>query len=358
MIGVGFNPIPNISLGDMQDIFDIESEIDVIELDLCDSKKNEKPPVDTDRILKQFSIPNNAILNTQGNNSSSESIKSNTPDNTCIQSEEEKELLERLRIAEENKKAEEEKALRLRRLQEEAARAEQEAQLAKQKREEEEQRLNEQKQRQIREEQERIEREKEEKRREEERRKEEQHREEIRRAQEELDRQREQLRLEQLRMEQDRIRAEQERVRAEQAELDRLKAARDAEKLRVAQAREAELARIQRENEIKTKQENERLRQEKIKLLLAAKSKKEEEERRRKQLELVRRKESEKYERYDSLDIDALYKEVRVFLKVHNIEKSIIDTKLLENEFGKNNVKKLLLKAYLIQLGKGVTVGR
>lgn len=65
-----------------------------------------------------------------------------------------------------------------------------------------------------------------------------------------------------------------------------------------------------------------------------------------------------KYDRYNSLDIDALYNEVKLFLKKHNIEKKLIDKKLLESEFGEQNIRKLILKSYLISMKKGVTVGR
>ena len=61
---------------------------------------------------------------------------------------------------------------------------------------------------------------------------------------------------------------------------------------------------------------------------------------------------------YNSLDIDALYSEVRKFLKSKNIDKKVIDIAILESKFGKDNIRKLLLKSYLISIGKGVTVGK
>ena len=62
--------------------------------------------------------------------------------------------------------------------------------------------------------------------------------------------------------------------------------------------------------------------------------------------------------KYDMMDVEALYGEVRKFLKLHNIDRKIIDIKILENEFGRANIKKLIVKSYLISIGKGVTVGR
>lgn len=62
--------------------------------------------------------------------------------------------------------------------------------------------------------------------------------------------------------------------------------------------------------------------------------------------------------KYDGLEIDALYEAVKVFLKKHNIERKLIDKKVLEDEFGEQNIHKLIIKSYLISMKKGVTIGR
>lgn len=63
-------------------------------------------------------------------------------------------------------------------------------------------------------------------------------------------------------------------------------------------------------------------------------------------------------DRYSSMDIDALYKEVRRFMQDSGVSKTTIDRQVLEREFGAANVKKLLLKSYIIIMGRGITIGR
>ena len=82
---------------------------------------------------------------------------------------------------------------------------------------------------------------------------------------------------------------------------------------------------------------------------------------RREQLKALNSKNNDEKESkidYSSLDIDSLYKEVRNLLKANNIEHNIVDVKVLESRFGKSNIKKLIIKSYLISIGKGVTIGR
>jgi len=62
--------------------------------------------------------------------------------------------------------------------------------------------------------------------------------------------------------------------------------------------------------------------------------------------------------RYDETNIDVLYSEVKKFLKAAGVEKTIVDRKLLDDKFGERNVKKLILKSYLIAIGRGVTIGK
>ena len=61
---------------------------------------------------------------------------------------------------------------------------------------------------------------------------------------------------------------------------------------------------------------------------------------------------------YDDMDIDKLYGEVRVFLEENGVSFKPVDISLLEITFGKHNIKKLIMKNYLILLKNGVTTGR
>ena len=61
---------------------------------------------------------------------------------------------------------------------------------------------------------------------------------------------------------------------------------------------------------------------------------------------------------YSELDIDALYNEVRTFMQSKGVAKSIIDRRVIEKRFGSHNIRKLILKSYLISIGKGVTIGK
>lgn len=63
-------------------------------------------------------------------------------------------------------------------------------------------------------------------------------------------------------------------------------------------------------------------------------------------------------DKYDSLDIDALYNEVKAYMNKMGVGRSLMNRKQLEDEFGQENVKRLLLKSYLITLGNRVTIGR
>ena len=61
---------------------------------------------------------------------------------------------------------------------------------------------------------------------------------------------------------------------------------------------------------------------------------------------------------YDTMEIEALYSEVRKYMGSLGIDKSIVDVKLLNEKFGSSNIRKLILRSYLISIGKGVTIGR
>ena len=65
-----------------------------------------------------------------------------------------------------------------------------------------------------------------------------------------------------------------------------------------------------------------------------------------------------KIDMYTAMKDNELYIEVRKFLKKREIQKKPADVKELNEEFGAANIKKLILKSYLISTGKGVTIGR
>lgn len=65
-----------------------------------------------------------------------------------------------------------------------------------------------------------------------------------------------------------------------------------------------------------------------------------------------------KYDRYALMSTEALYKEVKQYMKKMGVSKRPIDQSALNNKFGETNIKKLIQKSYLIKAGKGVTTGR
>lgn len=62
--------------------------------------------------------------------------------------------------------------------------------------------------------------------------------------------------------------------------------------------------------------------------------------------------------RYEGMEIETLYKEVKKFMQAHGVEKNAVDKGLIEEEFGVKNIKNLIARSYLIVMRKGVTVGR
>ena len=61
---------------------------------------------------------------------------------------------------------------------------------------------------------------------------------------------------------------------------------------------------------------------------------------------------------YSNMDIESLYKEVRQYMLDKGVRRRIIDLSELESKFGRDNIKKLILKSYLILIGRGVTIGK
>ena len=382
-MGIGFNILPNISLGDMEAVMDIENEVKV----MSEQKSVTRTQVNKDDILKMFTLdtPKTSVdtretvrtqqtISKQAQDKHIETIKNKLTNDTVggsTISNEEIELKNRLKAAEEQRRAEEARLERIRKLEEEARIAEQEAELARKKREAEERRIEEEQRiRQLR-------------AAEEARKREEEERERIRAEQERI-RIEEAQRLERIRQEQaklDRIRAEQQLLEQQRLEQQRLEQQRMAEMQRKEQerldAQRHEQERLEAERKEKEELAEKKKKEELLKQLMEQKkheaAKKPVEQKPVRTTQSTQNKGIDKlkssitsqeikpaahYERYSQLDTDALYDEVRKFLKKHNVEKKIVDIKILEDEFGKPNIKKLILKSYLISIGKGVTVGR
>ena len=166
-----------------------------------------------------------------------------------------------------------------------------------------------------------------------------------------------------LELEKQRFIEEQE---AEKARLlSQLKAERDKmeeERLKLEEFKRQERERLQREIE----EEARKIEEEKRKLRELA----EEKELERVRLEEVQRGREEKGEvdqaevrvsnqqRYEGLEIEVLYKEVKKFMVGHGVGKKPVAKELLEEEFGVKNIKILIARSYLIMMRRGVTIGR
>ncbi len=61
---------------------------------------------------------------------------------------------------------------------------------------------------------------------------------------------------------------------------------------------------------------------------------------------------------YATMDIESLYEEVKQFMLDNGVSKRAVDRKLLENKFGVSRIRELILKSYLILVGKGLTIGK
>lgn len=61
---------------------------------------------------------------------------------------------------------------------------------------------------------------------------------------------------------------------------------------------------------------------------------------------------------YSSLEIEALWIEVRKFMLSNGVQSKLISKKLVEDKFGASNIKKLYLKGYLIPFGSKLTIGK
>ena len=64
-----------------------------------------------------------------------------------------------------------------------------------------------------------------------------------------------------------------------------------------------------------------------------------------------------KQEKYALLTDDRLVQYVEQFLKEHGVQQEAVDRKVLENEFGAQNIQKLIRKSRLILIKNGITIG-
>lgn len=64
-----------------------------------------------------------------------------------------------------------------------------------------------------------------------------------------------------------------------------------------------------------------------------------------------------KIDLYSSMDEKALYREVRKFLEERNVRKAPVERSVVEKEFGKENIDKLIKRGYLVCIGRGITIG-
>ena len=406
MVGsMGFNPIPNISLGDMEELFDIENEMELMSDKSVDKPAAKSIPSKED-IIKEFMIDMGSdkqqVQEIKSKPEQLDNQQTNIEINVSaedLRSKEEKQAAASTKLLD-NKQVElEQERERLRKEEERLRRIELEQQLLNKQlletqRKQEEERLRQEK---VREEQirreivQRLFRETEEKLRAQEKA-----REEKERAEKERQRLENELREQKQRAyEQELLRQKAEaearakleaeaRIRAEEAAkaekrqneeyIKRLLAEKDRrDKLAKQKAEREKAEQLQRQKQAQQAQQTQQLKQTakvqtisteaeaKIKKaqLDAANAKKLAEEASIKAEEAVKSyQNTSPTSKYDMMDVEALYGEVRKFLKLHNIDRKIIDIKILENEFGRANIKKLIVKSYLISIGKGVTVGR
>ena len=183
--------------------------------------------------------------------------------------------------------------------------------------------------------------------------------------QEKRERERERERLEQERLAQEKQRLEQERLERERLERERIEQERRIEEQKQKLAAQA---RIEQERRLRIEQEKaERAKREQLRI-----------EQQRKMAESMARAQPSQNQgqaaipslatpvkavdsqpkiSYESMDIDSLYKEVEKYMLELGVSKAPVDKKLLEERFGKQNISRLIIKSYIISIGKRVTIG-
>ena len=183
--------------------------------------------------------------------------------------------------------------------------------------------------------------------------------------QEKRERERERERLERERLAQEKQRLEQERLERERLERERIEQERRIEEQKQKLAAQA---RIEQERRLRIEQEKaERAKREQLRI-----------EQQRKMAESMARAQPSQNQgqaaipslatpvkavdsqpkiSYESMDIDSLYKEVEKYMLELGVSKAPVDKKLLEERFGKQNISRLIIKSYIISIGKRVTIG-
>ena len=362
----GFNPTPSISLGDTERVIEIHNET------ISSRRQEDRTPKSSiGDIVDKFILEANSLGMSNSRDTQSNVIVTDKPINVTSsevvdlerQLEESRKLKE-LELARIKREIEEERAETERLLkQREESRAES-ARLLKLQEEEnrraaeqlEQQRAEAERLRKLQEEEtKRMQAERERQLADRERQLAEQERamqERLRRAaieeQERLTQIREQARLEA-------EAAEKARIKAEADRKDREEAAAKERALEEARARAnaeaAEKAKIKAEEEAKAKADAEK----RQKLEQLRKLKKQQQMAKTVAKPKINTPSNNDY--YNALDINTLFKEVKAYAISLGISKQIIDRKTLDAKFGKPNINKLILKSYLISIGKGVTFG-
>ena len=346
MIVPGFNISGAMSLGDMETALNFLHNRETFEPTLSDVKKQEyspdtaqvvhresvKPSKSIDEITESFQIPF-PILRNPSRGIESEKRKAEQQRAEQIRLEEEAKqriLLEQQAKEAELRRIKEEQELELRKLEIERQKLE----LERQKIEAERQRLAQESQ--NLELKARIEQEK-----------------------------RERERLEQERLAQEKQRLEQERLERERLERERIEQERRIEEQKQKLAAQA---RIEQERRLRIEQEKaERAKREQLRI-----------EQQRKMAESMARAQPSQNQgqaaipslatpvkavdsqpkiSYESMDIDSLYKEVEKYMLELGVSRAPVDKKLLEERFGKQNISRLIIKSYIISIGKRVTIG-
>lgn len=64
------------------------------------------------------------------------------------------------------------------------------------------------------------------------------------------------------------------------------------------------------------------------------------------------------YDKYTVMNTEVLFKEVKKYMIGLGVDHKLIELAVLNEKFGTENIKKLIKKSYLINVGKGVTTGR
>ena len=389
MIVPGFNISGAMSLGDMETALNFLHNRETFEPTLSDVKKQEysidavqvarkesaKPSKSIDEITESFQIPF-PILRNPSRGIESEKRKAELEKQKAEAAEAERKRIEaeRQRAELEQQRAEQQRAEQQRAEQQRAEqiRLEEEAKqrilLEQQAKEAELRRIKEEQELELRKleiERQKLELERQKIEAERQRLAQESQNLELKARIEQEKRERERERLEQERLAQEKQRLEQERLERERLERERIEQERRIEEQKQKLAAQA---RIEQERRLRIEQEKaERAKREQLRI-----------EQQRKMAESMARAQPSQNQgqaaipslatpvkavdsqpkiSYESMDIDSLYKEVEKYMLELGVSKAPVDKKLLEERFGKQNISRLIIKSYIISIGKRVTIG-